>query len=367
MEPRDGATKELVHRALGADQDAPEVADRVLGQLRELPARPPIPPWRGGLRGAGRLLGWTSAALVVLVLGNLIAARLVPRYAVELADAPVIGPVSAPLLQLAGLTPGQVTPASSSATVDGQTITVIGGFADTSRTVVVIQVDGRNSPPSKTAAQYSVLATLTDQYGHSYSGGGDNQELVFQPLVGPAMHGPVRLTLHVTLLVLNSASSPGNPSTQSRFAGNWILGLTVTEHSAVTQTIPAPITVDGITYAVTSITISGTDVTVDWRAYGGSQIAQYWSLTRGPGDAGAPAANNLDFEYFFALIEPLGGSLASTNLGPPPPTSPFDATGIGVISPDLITGQLQQVVPAPGRYLIAIGRPTLVSFPITVP
>ncbi|MHB1940194.1 MAG: hypothetical protein ACYCS9_05135 [Candidatus Dormibacteria bacterium] len=305
--------------------------------------------------------------MLALVLGNLIAARIVPGYAMQLADAPVIGPVSAPLLQLAGLTPSQVTPASSSATVDGQTITVIGGFADTSRTVVVIQVDGRNSPPSKTAAQYSVLATLTDQYGHSYSGGWGNQELVFHPLVGRAMHGPVRLTLHVTLLVLNSASSPGSPSTQARFAGNWILGLTVTENSAVTQTIPPPITVDGITYAVTSITISGTDVSVAWRASGGSQIAQYWSLTRGPGDAGEPAANNLDFEYFFALIEPPGGSLASTNLGPPPPTNPFDSTGITVISPELITGQLHQVVPAPGRYLIAIGRPTLVRFPLTVP
>ncbi|MGB6772529.1 MAG: hypothetical protein WBF51_11100 [Candidatus Dormiibacterota bacterium] len=369
MEPRDAATKKLVHRALGADDDAPAVADRVLDQLRELPATPRIPRWRDGRRSAGRALGSTSTAVVVLVLGNLIAARLVPSYAVELADAPVIGPISAPLLQLTGLTPSQVTPASSSATVDGQTITVVGGFADTSRTVVVIQVDGRNSPLSKTAAQYSVLATLTDQYGHSYSGGGggDNQELVFQPLVGRAMHGPVRLTLDVTLLVMNSASSPGHPSTQSRFAGNWILGLTVTQHSAVTKTVPAPVTVDGITYAVTSITISGTDVSVDWRASGGSQIAQYWSLTRGPGYAGEPAATNLDFEYFFALIEPPGGSLASTNLGPPPPTSPFDVTGIDVISSELITGQLQQVVPAPGRYLIAIGRPTVVSFPINVP
>ena len=250
--------------------------------------------------------------------------------------------------------------------MDGQTITVIGGFADTSRTVVVIQVDGRNSPPSKTAAQYSVLATLTDQYGHSYSGGWGNQELVFHPLVGRAMHGPVRLTLHVTLLVLNSASSPGSPSTQARFAGNWILGLTVTENSAVTQTIPPPITVDGITYAVTSITISGTDVSVAWRASGGSQIAQYWSLTRGPGSPAA-AASNLQFEYLYPAIEPAGGSLASTNLGPPSSAGLMDTWGLTEISPELITGQLQQDLPAPGRYLIAIGRPTLASFPITVP
>ena len=369
MEPRDGATKELVHRALGADHDASSVADRVLGQLRELPARPRTPPWRGGLRSAGRPLGWISAALVALVLGNLIAARIVPGYAMQLANAPAIGPISGPLLQLAGLAPSQLTPASSSATVDGQTITVVGGFADTSRTVVVIQVDGRNSPPSKAAAQYYVQATLTDQYGHSYSeryGGEDNQDLVFQPLVGPAMHGPVRLTLHVTLLIIDSAPSPGHPSSQSRFAGNWILGLTVTQHSAVTATIPAPVTVAGITYAVTSITISGTDVTVNWRASGGGPIAQLWSLTRGPGSPAA-AASNLQFEYLYPAIEPAGGSLASTNLGPPSSAGLMDTWGLTEISPELITGQLQQGLPAPGRYLIAIGRPTLASFPITVP
>jgi hypothetical protein len=366
MEPRDAATKELVHRALGSDDEAPAVADRVLDQLRELPARPRIPRWTDGRRSTRRTLGWTSAAVVALLLGNLIAARLVPSYAVELASAPVIGPISAPLLQLAGLTPSQLTPASSSATVDGQTITVVGGLADTSRTVVVIQVDGRNSPLSKSAAQYNVLATLTDQYGHSYSGGGDGGELGFQPLVGPATHGPVRLTLHVTLLVMNSASSPGHPSTQSRFAGNWILGLSVTQHSPVTPTTPAPVAVDGITYTVTSITISGTEVSVDWRASGGSPIAQLWSLTRGPGIP-VNTVSNLQFEYLYAAIEPPGGSLASTNLGPPSPASLPDTWGLDEISSELITGQLYQVVPAPGSYLIAIGRPTIVSFPISVP
>ncbi len=374
MDPRDAATKELVHRALSADHDAVAVADRVLSQLRELPARSRMPRRRNGKRSARRALGWTSAGVVALVLGNLFAARLVPSYAVQLADAPVVGSISAPLLQLAGLTPIQLTPASSSATVDGQTITVVGGFADTSRTVVVIQVDGRNSPPSKTAAQYYVQATLTDQYGHSYSGccgGEDNQELVFQPLVGRAMHGPVRLNVHVTLLVMNSASSPGHPSTQSRFAGNWVLGLTVTQHSAVTPNLPAPITVDGITYEVTSITISGTDVSVGWRASGGSPIAQLWSLTRGPGSPAA-AALKLQFEYLYPAIEPAGGTLAGTNLGPAspaslPPASLLDTWGLTEISSELIIGQLEQDVPAPGSYLIAIGRPTVVSFPITVP
>ena len=180
------------------------------------------------------------------------------------------------------------------------------------------------------------------------------------------MHGPVRLTLHVALLIFDSASSPGHPSTQSRFAGNWILGLKVTQHSAVTATVPAPGTVAGITYAVTSITISGTDVTVNWRASGGGPIAQLWSLTRGPGSPAA-AASNIQFECLYPAIEPAGGSLASTNLGPPSSAGLMDTWGLTEISPDLITGQLQQGLPAPGRYLIAIGRPTLASFPITVP
>jgi hypothetical protein len=367
MEPRDAATKELVHRALGADDDAPAVADRLLGQLRELPARPRIPRWTDGRRRTGRALGWTSAAVVALLLGNLIAARLVPSYAADLAYAPVIGPITAPLLQFAGLAPSQLAPSSSSATVDGQTIKVEGGFADTSRTVVVIQVDGRNSQLSKTGAGYTVQATLTDQYGHSYSlvNNGEPQDLWFQPLVGPAMHGPVRLTLHVSLLIMYSASSPGSPGTQSRFAGHWSLGLTVTQHPAATEAAPAPVTVGGTTYAVTSITISGTDVSIHWRASGGSQIAQYWSLTRGPGAAESDSGN-LALKYFYAAIESPGASLARTNLGSMSP-SPIDVSGFVLISPELITGQLQQVVPAPGKYLIAIGRPTVVSFPIAVP
>lgn len=88
-------------------------------------------------------------------------------------------------------------------------------------------------------------------------GGGSSQDLVFQPLVGRATHGPVRLTLDVTLLVVTSPASPGHLSTQSRFEGSWILGLTVTQHSALRPAIPAPVTVDGITYQVTSMVVSG--------------------------------------------------------------------------------------------------------------
>ncbi len=374
MGQRDALTRQLVHRALGAQHDADEVADRVLNQLRETPRAARIPRSGVGRGMVRRVPYWTVAAAVVLVLTNVVAARLIPSYATQLADAPVIGPISAPLLELAGLTPSQLTPARSSATVDGQTITVVGGFADASRTVVVIKVDGHDSPPSKTTAGYGVLATLTDQYGHSYSGCcgvEDSQELVFQPLVGRATHGPVRLTLDVTLLVMNSPAPPGHPSSQSRFAGNWILGLTVAQHSAATPAVPAPVTVDGITYEVTSIAISGTAVSVEWRASGGSPIAQLWILTRGPGSPPA-AASKLQFEYLYPAIEPAQGSLARTNLGPPSPArlpsaSLADTWELTEVSPELVIGKLWQVLPGPGRYLIAIGRPTAASFPLTVP
>lgn len=374
MGQRDVVTRQLVHRALGVEHDADDVADRVLGQLREIRRGPRAP--RSSVRRVmvRRVPYWTVPAAVVLVLINLIAARLIPSYAMQLADAPVIGPISAPLLELEGLTPSQLTPARSSVTADGQTITVVGGFADTSRTVVVIKVDGHDSLPSKSATEYSVLASLTDQYGHSYSpccGGGSSGDLMFQPLVGRATHGPVRLTLDVTSLVVTSPASPGHPSTQSRFAGSWILGLTVTQHSAVRPATPAPVTVDGITYQVTSIVVSGQEVYVAWHASGGSPIAQLWSLSRGPGSPAA-ADSNLTFEYLYPAIEPAQGSLAHTNLGPPspaglPPASLADTWELTEVSSELVTGKLWQVLPGPGTYLLAIGRPTLVSFPVTLP
>jgi hypothetical protein len=43
------------------------------------------------------------------------------------------------------------------------------------------------------------------------------------------------------------------------------------------------------------------------------------------------------------------------------------SSGYGFDSPTLIIGKLQEPLIKPGTYLIAIGVPTLVSFPITVP
>lgn len=356
-------TRELVQHALATAEDPETVADRVADWLHYRISSGGRPAPGVPRRMAMPVFRWVAVAVAVLVLGNLVAARALPGYALALADAPVIGGISTPLLQLAGLAPSQVSPAGSTATVDGQTIKVLGGFADTARTVVIVQVDGRNSPPSKTAAGYDVLASLTDQYGHRYSQTVAGQDLWFQPLVGPATKGPVHLTLHVTQLNMWSASSPGRPSTQSEFTGNWVLGLTVMQQPDVAPPLPSPVTVNGTTYAVTSIKISGTEVSVNWRASGGSEIAQLYKLDYQPGGPDvAPGSPEqmISMRYFMPAILNPDGSYAG-------PTGNSNNSGFGIISPTLITGRIQYVLQGPGRYLIAMGRPPVVTFPITIP
>lgn len=368
---QDGAaTREMVREAMGASSDAPVVADRVLARLRE-GSRPQLPSTRR--TSSRRMLAWAVVGLIVAVLaGNVVAARVSPSYATALAKAPLVGGFAGPLLRAAGLTTAQLTPASSKATSHGHTLAVVGGFADTTRTVVVIQVDGKNTPLGKTVAGYDAASgkyhghltdpTLRDQYGHSYdSAGGVGQDLFFGPLVGRAAHGPVRLTLLVPTINFNAAHRAVTPAKGESVNGDWIVSLTLTQHPAVTIPSPAPVKVGDITYTIKSIQVSGTFVSVYWRAYGGTEIASLYQQTRVPGGPNSSPGSpfmTLSKRLFWASIENKNGGLARTY---------GLSSGYGFDSPTLIIGKLQEPLIKPGTYLIAIGVPTLVSFPITVP
>jgi hypothetical protein len=272
---------------------------------------------------------------------------------------PLVGAISTPVLRLAGLSPSQVTPATGSATSSGHTISLIGASADAARTVVLVQVDGHDAPPSKTAAGYQLDATLTDTYGHSYSRiGGQTSDLWFEPLVGPAARGPANLTLHVSSLMLWPADSSGAPRTVTTVKGDWSIGLTVTRRPGVTVAIPAPVTVGDMTYTVTSIRVSGTEVTVNWTVTGGREIASLYQATRSGGFS--PEWKTIGDRYFMGWILNTDGSSAGV-----PGNS--DNGGYGVVSSQAVTGSVQHVLPGPGTYVLAIGRPAVVQFPITIP
>jgi hypothetical protein len=316
---------------------------------------------------------WAVIGLIVAVVaGNVVAARVSPSYATALAKAPLVGGFAGPLLRAAGLTTAQLTPASSKATSHGHTLAVVAGFADTTRTVVVIQVDGKNTPIGKTVAGYVAASgmyhghltdpTLRDQYGHSYDiAGGVGQDLFFGPLVGKAAYGPVRLTLLVPTINFYAATRVGTPHKGRTVNGDWIVSLTLTQHPAVTIPSPAPVKVGDITYTIKSIQVSGTLVSVYWRASGGIEIASLYQQTRQPGgpntSPGSPFTT-LSNRLFSASIVNSSGSQARTSGG---------SSGITFASANLIIGTLQDPLAKPGSYLITIGVPTLVSFPITVP
>jgi hypothetical protein len=366
----DEATRDVVRTALGPSSDAPIVAERVLAGLRE-GSRHQLQSRRR--TRSRRMLAWAVVGLIfVVVAGNFVAARVSPSYATALAKAPLVGGFAGPLLRAAGLTTEQLTPASSKATSHGHTLAVVGGFADTTRTVVVIQVDGKNTPLGKTVAGYVAASgmyhghltdpTLRDQYGHSYDiAGGVGQDLFFGPLVGRAADGPVRLTLLVPTINFNAAHRAGTPAKGESVNGDWIVRLTLTQHPAVTIPSPAPVKVGDITYTIKSIQVSGTFVSVYWRASGGTEIASLYQQTRQPGGPdvapGSPFMT-LSNSLFSASIENKSGSMARTY---------GFSGGITFASPTLIIGKLQDPLAKPGSYLIAIGVPALVSFPITVP
>jgi hypothetical protein len=354
------ADRDMVRLALAADDsDADAAAGRVLRALRAARAGDRQPALKTRRRPVGRSLRLALAVAMVALVGNLLAARIAPDYAASLSNAPLVGAISRPVLRLAGLGSAEVTPATGLATSSGHTISLVGGAADTARTVVLVQVDGHDAPPSKTAAGYQLLdLALTDQYGHSYDRiGGQTGDLWFQPLVGQASHGPAHLTLHVTSLSLWAAGTPDQTAKEQTVQGDWSLGLSVTQKPGIAVPLPAPITVGDLTYTVTSIRVSGTEVTVDWTATGGQEIAGlYDSTPRGPRSAPRPDLSN----HFFGYIQNADGSDAGV-------TGNSDNFGFSVVSAHVVKGTTQQVLPGPGTYVLAIGRPVVARFPITIP
>ena len=139
------------------------------------PAAPPYWTSRGGTqsisrrKSVSRVGSRVLVALALLMVTTGIASYFAPRFADALATAPGIGVFAGPVLrdfQLAGQ-PDRVTPFADTAISSGYRVTLVGGYADPTRTVLLLRWDDpRGEFPSP------IRFTLTDQFGRTYEPGG---------------------------------------------------------------------------------------------------------------------------------------------------------------------------------------------------
>jgi len=161
--------------------DAGRVSARVLGRLSK--------------RHASRVPRVTAAFVAAVVLIALVA------YFVPAADTAIAKvPFGGELLRDAGLVGAgdRITSVGSSATASGYRLTLVGAYADSSRTVLLMHAD---------PAIANMDSFITDQFGRSYhfQNGATNSEtgdLVaqFEGLAWPDAITGARITLHVMRL-----------------------------------------------------------------------------------------------------------------------------------------------------------------------
>ena len=164
-----------------------------------------------------------AAVVLLLVVGALAA---LPSTRQALADAPIVGPFAADLLRLAGLPSvgPRISHLDVKAVSSDHTVSLVGAYADNSRTVVIVHVDPARMP--------ELPVTLTDDKGVSLT----------EPVISPTEKGDVVLTFGA----IPNPSPNGNPLTldieelgpiltvsgpvtgdYGRVEGQWILHFTI--------------------------------------------------------------------------------------------------------------------------------------------
>jgi hypothetical protein len=213
--------------------DATTVANRTLARYR-------IERKSRGIHWS-RLLA--AAALVIATMACV-------SYFAPAADLAVASaPFSNWILRSAGLgdVSDLVTGMSDSSTQNGLTLHLVGGYADSSRTVLLIDLPLARDPDVLIGSVY-----LQDQFGQKYAKTGAVQDLatrhaaiIFEPLRAPASLAGARLTLHIDVL----------ESTAGRLiSGPWELhGVLVQENLSRTLSSPQAGMADGHPVRITSV------------------------------------------------------------------------------------------------------------------
>ncbi len=229
LEPRVNAT-ELVRRVLSA------------GAGERTPSRRP------------RLVFATVLLPLALVLVAAVASFYAPVFAEAVADAPIVGRISGPVLRSVGLAgaPQRVSAFGDRATSAGYEVELVGGYADSGRTVLFLHATPAARVLAPIAAGRSL--SLNDQFGQSYrlTGGIANSEtgentLVFEPLRWPATWLGARLHLSFNTVEF------GIPPAATAAAGQWQLSGTLAVDEGRDLPTPTPGTIGEMQVSFTHV------------------------------------------------------------------------------------------------------------------
>jgi hypothetical protein len=193
--------------------DADAVTRRVLMAARRKPGR---------ASARSRLLVTVPLALLVLTGA---ASYYAPVFAQALADAPVAGSISGPMLRQFGLVgmPHRVSMFGDRVTSAGYTAELVGGYADAARTILFVRID----PPARVLNRFDDVR-LTDQFGRTYFMSGMTSDLgtgenamLFKPIDGLAAKLGARLRL-----IFGNIEEELPPSSRT-IVGHWELTATL--------------------------------------------------------------------------------------------------------------------------------------------
>jgi hypothetical protein len=295
-------------------------------------------------------LGRAAALVVAILFVNLVAAYFAPRYGQALAEAPIVGGVTSPVLRYSGLDASQITDLNVSATSSGHTIKLVGGYADTERTVLLIEFDGKpHRVPSKSNQDPCCFAegTLVDQFALEYQRvlSSDQQAATFEPIRGLASRVGARLKLHITILHTNGPEVVN---------GDWRLPVTLFQQPGKVLAVPGPVTANGITYTIKSVRLSGTLLSIQFYL-SGPRIEEYrkQGMLSGPDLAGP--------EGFYQRY------VAPSLVGSQGNQAAFRGSNMTMPKQGPASGGLT-VVAAPGQYTLTFGSsPGGATFQIDIP
>jgi hypothetical protein len=181
--------------------------------------------------------GWRLGAVALALLAALVT------FVTALADVPRAGQVATPLLRMAGLEPlaGRISPQQDSATSAGHTISLVGAYADNTRTMVFLHLDANLMPvlvagPEALTDQAGRPATTRSQGGLAQYGQdqGADTVLSFGPLAHPEPAGN-HLVLHIKTMAMVS-----RPGQRDVITGDWTLRFSVKADAGAALPTPAP-------------------------------------------------------------------------------------------------------------------------------